>query len=57
MSRIYQHGQPEVPRRTRETPRYVCQEWPEHIAISCKAIRQRRLGEVTVTHCARTEGN
>jgi len=40
-ARIYQHGQAEAPRKTHETPVYVCQEWPEHIARSCKAIRQR----------------
>jgi len=47
-ARIYQHGMAEQPRKTHETPVYVCQEWPEHISLSCKAIRQRRLNESCV---------
>lgn len=39
----------EQPRRTFETPRFVCQEWPEHIAHCRKAIRQRWDRETTIT--------
>ncbi len=40
-ARIFRQGRAEQPRRTFETPRIVCQEWPEHIALCRKAIRQR----------------
>jgi hypothetical protein len=35
-------------RRTYETGLYVVQEWPEHIARSCAAIRARRRDESDV---------
>lgn len=43
MSRYTTRGAPEQPRRTFETPKFVYQEHPEHIARSCAAIRARRL--------------
>lgn len=46
-ARIFTAGVREAPRRTFETPRLVHQEWPEHIARCCAAIRQRRLAETS----------
>lgn len=40
-ARIFAAGHGEQPRRTFETPRFLVQAWPEHIARSCAAIRQR----------------
>jgi hypothetical protein len=47
-ARITQLGVREGPRRTFETPLFIHQEWPEHVARSCAAIRKRRLGESCV---------
>jgi hypothetical protein len=41
-------GVREGARRTFETPLFVHQEWPEHIARSCAAIRARKAAESDV---------
>lgn len=45
MSRYTCIGAPEEPRRTFETPVMIHQEWPDHIARCCAAIRARRAAE------------
>jgi hypothetical protein len=42
-ARIYSTGLSERPRKTFETPLFIHQEYPEHVARSCAAIRARRL--------------
>lgn len=49
-ARVFQAGLRETPRRTFETPTYLFQEWPEHVARSCAAIRLRRDGRYPAKH-------
>jgi hypothetical protein len=44
-ARIHASGMAQRPRKTHETPLFLHQEWPEHVARCCAAIRQRRLRE------------
>lgn len=47
-ARITVNGLREAPRKTFETPRFIHQEWPEHVARSCAAIRARRAAQSAV---------
>lgn len=46
MGMITHSGIAEQPRRTFETPKFVHQEWPEHVSRCCTAIRARRMQEM-----------
>jgi hypothetical protein len=47
-ARITAAGIPERPRKTFETPVFVHQEYPEHVALCETVIRARRRGESAV---------
>lgn len=53
-ARIFASGVSDPPRRTRETPVFVHIEYPEHIARSCAAIRQRWRNESAVVDSRRS---
>jgi len=44
-ARHFSSGRGDAPRKTHETPRFVCHEYPEHTARAVAAIRARRLAE------------
>lgn len=44
-ARIHAAGLSDRPRKTTETPPYIHQTYPEHVARCCEAIRARHRGE------------
>lgn len=56
-ARIHATGISASPRKTFETPLFLHQEWPEHVARCCAAIRRRRLDESSFRPAPRAMGS